>query len=173
MPRAKKQPAVEAVAPVPITGYVRPHTYREFKYVEYPDLPEDAEPLTVKVRANLSFDEIDAIPFGAGTPYADVFQAIAPHVVAWNVVRVALETGQPEAVPPPAEAGWEVFTVLDHLEANWVLDKVKFGHLAVQADVAAATEKMRQFLADAKERASRRSESTDARPNGSDSESAA
>lgn len=171
MPKKKPQPAIEAVTP--ITGYRRPHTYREFRFDEYPDLPAGAEPLTVKVRANLSFDEIDAIPFGAGTPYADVFQAIAPHVVTWNVIREVLETGQMEAVPPPAEAGWEVLQVLDHLEANWVLDKVKFGHLAVQADAAAATEKMRQLIADAKERASRRSEPTDARPNDSASESAA
>lgn len=165
MPKKTTKPA-----PVAITGYVRPLIYREFTYDEYPNLPEGAEPLTVKVPVNLSFDQLDAIPYSTGTAYADLWQVIAPYVVEWNVIRTALETGQPEPVPPPAEAGWEVFRVLDHIEANWVADKVKFGYLAQVEDAKAAADKMRQLIADAKGRASRQSERTGERPNANGAE---
>ena len=159
MPK-KKQPAVEALAPVTqITGYQRPHRYREFAYTEHPDLVEGQEPLRITVRSNLSFEELDAIPY-SGVTYDEVRTAIAPYVVGWNLIRPCLETGQMERVPPPAEVGPEIMQLLDHIETNWVLDKVKLGYLQVAKDAEDAAKKMRQFLADAKERASRGSEPT-------------
>ena len=152
----KKKPA----PPIDITRYQRPARFREFAYTEMPGLEEGQEPFTVTVRTNLSFAELDAIPYGKGTPYVEVFKAIAPYVTAWNVQRVVQETGALEAVPPPAEAGWEILQVLDHIEANWLMDKVKFGYLAVAEDAEAAMVAMRKALADAKEHASRRSEPT-------------
>jgi hypothetical protein len=164
----KKAPA----PPIDIARYRRPARYRDFDYSEMPGLEEGQEPLRITVQSNLSFGQLDAIPYGKGTPYVDVFHAIAPYITAWNVEREVLETGQMEAVPPPAEAGWEVLQVLDHTEAHWVMDKVKFGYLAVAEDAEAAADKMRQFLADAKERASRQSEPTGGPSRGDEAASA-
>lgn len=157
---------------VDLARYRRPARYREFTYSEMPGLEEGAEPFTVTVQSNLSFAELDAIPYGAGTPYIEVFKAISPYVTAWNVEREVLETGQREAVPPPAEAGWEILQVLDHIEANWLMDKVKFGYLAVAADAEAAQKALREALERAKKNASRPSEPTDGPSSGDDRESA-
>lgn len=157
---------------VDLARYRRPARYREFTYDEMPGLEDGAEPLRVTVQSNLSFAELDAIPYGAGTPYVDVFKAIAPYVTAWNVQRVVHETGQLEDVPPPAEVGWEILQVLDHLEANWLMDKVKFGYLAVAADAEAAQKALREALERAKKNASRPSGPTDGPSSADDRESA-
>lgn len=72
---------------------------------ELADQPEGTEPFTVTVQSNLSFEQINAIPVGRGVSFQDGFAAIAPYVTGWNLVGVNHETGEPEAVPPPAEAG--------------------------------------------------------------------
>jgi hypothetical protein len=169
LPKKKAEPTP---APVDIARYRRPARYRDFAYVEMPGLEDGQEPLRITVQSNLSFRQLDAIPYGKGTPYVDVFQAIAPYITAWNVEREVLETGEVEPVPPPSEAGWEVLQVLDHIEAHWVMDKVKFGYLAVAEDAEAAASKMQQFLADAKERASRQSEPTGGPSRGDEAASA-
>ncbi len=136
--KKKASPAVEAVTSdeakpavidnvVQIAGYRRPVHYarREFRP---PDLPEGAEPLWAKVRSNLTFERLDAIPFGQGVTFNDTFAVIAPYVVEWNVQGENLQTGEWEPVPPPAEAGPSVFEQLDHLEAFWIIMAIKQGH---------------------------------------------
>jgi hypothetical protein len=169
MPKKKSEPTPP---PIDIARYRRPARYRDFAYSEMPGLEEGQEPLRITVQSNLSFGQLDAIPYGKGTPYVDVFQAIAPYITAWNVEREVMETGELEPVPPPSEAGWEVLQVLDHIEAHWVMDKVKFGYLAVVEDAEAAAGKMRQLITDAKERASRQSEPTGGPSRGDDAATA-
>jgi hypothetical protein len=170
----KKKAAVEAVTPVvDVSRYQRPARYRWFEYSEMPGLEEGQEPLRVKLRSNLSFMELDQIPFSAGVSYTELFQAIAPYVVEWNVQRTVIETGEMEAVPPPAEAGWEVLQVLDHIEANWVAEQVKYGYLATAEDAKNAAEALRKALTDAKKNGSRGSGTTPVPSNAEDSGSEA
>lgn len=175
MPAKKGKQAVTVVEKpvIDVSRYARPLRYREFTYSDMPGLEEGQTPLTIKARSNLSFDEIDAIPFRTGVPYSDLFQSIAPHIVGWNVRRTVLETGIDEDVPPPAEAGWEVLQVLDHIEANWVAEQVKFGYLATAEDAQNAAAALRKALDSAKKNGSRQSGTTPAPLNDEASENEA
>lgn len=51
-----------------------------------------------------------------------IFRMMAPWVVGWNASEQNEETGEWEPLPPPAEAGWEVFErVSTHVAAFLVL----------------------------------------------------
>lgn len=129
--KATKKPKASAagneVAPVPIQGYRRAPRYEEVEY-RPDDLPEDQEGLKATIRTNLSFAEIDAIPYGLKVRFDEIWPVIAQYVTAWNVDGENLETGAWEPVPPPAEAGPEVFSALEQVEALWLTLAIKFGH---------------------------------------------
>lgn len=132
---SKKTAKANGAAPAPITGYIRSKAPR-YGWVEYrpDDLPEHAEPLRVKIRINLSIEELNAIPMEEGTLYEDQWAAIAPYVAEWNVLRENHQTGELEQVPPPAEAGPDAFKVLDYAEALWVAQRVRYYYAFRLAD---------------------------------------
>lgn len=124
----KKKPVNAASKPVQISGYRRKPRYGTFVF----DLNEDGEdftPLEVTIRVNLTFGELDDIPNTPTTTFREIFDVIAPYVIAWNVERENLEAGEMVPVPPPAEGGPDMFKVLDHLEIAWLILKVRTGHL--------------------------------------------
>lgn len=134
MPKKNAQPAIEAVTPI-VTGYrIRPK-YRDI-VCDWEDIEEGEEPLRATIRTNLSFDEIDALPALLGTKYTDLWAAMAPHVTTWNLTAVNELTGNLEAVPPPAEAGPDVFRAADALVTQWLFIKVKTAHLGDDATAA-------------------------------------
>ena len=55
-------------------------------------------------------------------PWEPIFRMMAPWVVRWNASEQNAETGEWQPLPPPAEAGWEVFErVNTHLAAFRVM----------------------------------------------------
>lgn len=129
MPRKKaaKVEPIETLPVVQIQGYRRAPRYEEIEY--RPDeLPEDQEGLKVTIRSNLTFAEVDEIPYGLKVKFADIWPVIAPYVIAWNVMGENVETGEWEPVPPPAEAGVSSFDALEDVEALWLILAIKFKH---------------------------------------------
>ncbi len=128
-------PAKRKAAPAapPVQGYRRAPRYRVVT-LELADQPEGAEPLTVTIQSNLSFEQLNAIPSGTGAIFKDIFAVIAPYITAWNLIQVNHETGEPEAVPPPAEAGPDVMLMLDPVEALWLTGEIRFGYLGSEED---------------------------------------
>ncbi len=120
----KKKTAPKSTAPV----FIRQPIYQEFR-MELANAPEGSEPLTAKVQVNIPFLQLDAIPRGNEATFQDIFEGIARYVGEWNLTAEDLETGKVEPVPPPAEAGWEVLQCLDHMQAIWLIDKVRYGYL--------------------------------------------
>ncbi len=132
--KAKKTKPVETApvetpkAPViPMSGYRRRPLYGEVVY-DIVEPMEGYEPLKATIQINLSYEQLEAIPFNREATNQEVWEAIAPYVTAWTVTRQNLETGEFEPVPPPAEAGWEVLKVLDPLETLWLHRAVRFGY---------------------------------------------
>lgn len=130
----KKKAAVQVVETAPPMA-----TYRRlprYEWVEYDpvkdggidpaDIPADHEPLRCRILTNLTFGEMEAIPYGLNVRWPDVLAAIAPFVVAWNQGRVNPETGEAEVLPPPAEAGPDALNALSDDEALWLLLAIKF-----------------------------------------------
>lgn len=90
---------------------------------------EGEEPLRVTVRTNLTFDELDALPNGEAVTYGEIFEAIAPYVTGWNLVRRDAASGEEAAVAPPAEAGPGALRALPPEAVRWVLELVRTGYL--------------------------------------------
>ena len=124
----KAKAAAPELAPViSMQGYRRVPRYEEIEY--RPDeLPADQEGLKVTIRTNLSFREIEQIPYSLGTKYAEIWPWIAPYVTKWNVMGENLETGEWEPVPPPAEGGVSSFDALEDVESLWLILAIKFKH---------------------------------------------
>ncbi|MGB3305496.1 MAG: hypothetical protein WBA63_04865 [Thermomicrobiales bacterium] len=130
MPKKKAEAPVPNLTPVPtpISAYQRKPRYKEYM-LDLTDDGEQLEPLRVKVRSNLTFGELNDIPGGPDATFEEIFVAIAPHVIEWNASAMNAETGELEVVPAPAVAGPDALLVLDHLEALWLVQKVKYGYL--------------------------------------------
>lgn len=147
MTSRRKQP--RPVAPSRPAGY-RPKKRTRELVCDWDDLaPEEGcEPLTVTVQSNLTFEQIDAIPSALRpNPNGDGIiisatdatrAAIAPFVLGWNAEAVNLATGETEPLPPPAEAGPDVFRALDWQVAAWLAIRLKTIH---QLPAAELTEK--------------------------------
>lgn len=86
---------------------------------------EDDEPLRVKV-LDLSMAETDAIPLTMKTPLREALEVVAPYVVEWNFRAVNTVNGETIDVPPPAEAGAEVFDLLTIEESGAILSWLKY-----------------------------------------------
>lgn len=109
-------------------GYRRPPRYETFEYKPDPDNPPE-HPLWVTVQVNLSFRELNAIPYGIGTPFSALMATTARYVADWNARAVNLDTGEWEIAPPPSVAGSDIYLVLSSDEMQWVFDKVRYGYL--------------------------------------------
>ena len=103
---------------------------------------EGCEPLTVTVRSNLTWDEVEALPAFATTadgvvsfPNAEELRkAIAPCVLAWNCEAVNPKTGAMEPVPAPADGGPDGFRAVDDLLLIWLGVTIKRMHRAPFGD---------------------------------------
>lgn len=104
MPR---KPATTAAAPAFDLSLFREAKHYVWREIER----EEQEPLRVKLQ-DLSIRQTNAIPWATGMALRTVFEHIAPYVVAWDFEAVNIETGETVAVPPPAEAGPDVFELL-------------------------------------------------------------
>ena len=94
----------EAKGPAMFTPYMR------FKTVSYLEegAPKDAEPFDIKMRSNLTMEEIDElVNFDKSADTADetLFDRVAPHIAEWPFHDP--RTGDP--IPPPCEGGGQVF----------------------------------------------------------------
>ncbi len=117
MPRkAVLEPYEVSETPAPTNGVV--HGYRPPVLTrramanpeQFPGMPfaEGSEMFWAEIRDDLTIDEADRIPTSTGT-LAEQWAVIAPMVLAWNAIAYNVATNTWEAVPPPAEAGPDVF----------------------------------------------------------------
>jgi hypothetical protein len=62
---------------------------------------------------DLTEEQSAGIPFGRQVPLRDAFAVIWPYVVEWNFRSVDMQSGQEKDVPPPAEYGPDMLTLID------------------------------------------------------------
>lgn len=95
--------------------------------------PQDgADPLTATVRADLTFAEIDELIALRNNPeatYAEIFDAIARSVLAWNALAFDNASGDYQPVPPPAEVGPDALRAVDKMVTLWLLWELSGVHL--------------------------------------------
>lgn len=84
---------------------------KQFAWMEYtnPDDDEDSAPFLARVRTDLSIRETNTLTFQPDTPVPDIWEAVAPFVVDWNLGD---EDGN--AISPPADAGGMQFDYLNN-----------------------------------------------------------
>ncbi len=117
-------PRKQTAEPKPLTGFaVGKHSGRTKTYVC--DLP-DFEGFEIKAK-RLTFAELRDLPDLEAT-HDEVWQHIHPYVVGWNA-QAETEAGDWEDVPPPAEAGPEVFMLIEPELSVWIYAQLKFGYL--------------------------------------------
>lgn len=110
-----------------MTGFVPKPMTRRVVCTDPKVQPADgSEPLWAEISDELTFEQENRIPFSQGTTYAELFAAIAPYVYAWNATALDLNTGARDAVPPPAEAGPQVFLTQTRRVARWLAECLKF-----------------------------------------------
>jgi hypothetical protein len=92
---------------------------------DFIEAEEGSDPLTATIQVNLSFEQVDyckeLMRNSATTTYTEVFELIAPFVVAWNAMAFDRASGELAPVPPPAEVGVDAFRAVDPLISNWLL----------------------------------------------------
>ncbi len=107
------------------TPYLR---YKTVAYIE-DGAPVDAEPFEITMRSNLTMEEVEEIVIKPDSKLtnAELWDLMAPHIVKWPFADP--KTGEP--IPPPAEAGGQVFKKAPPGLANLIysdLLKVNLGH---------------------------------------------
>lgn len=105
-----------------MSGY-RP--YRVKEVVKEHGIPEGSDPFRATVLTTLSFEEIDSIAIDGDRKWNDLFAAMAPMVVAWNLTARVSGTNEYEPIPPPAEAGPDVFRALEPKVTAWLAMKIR------------------------------------------------
>jgi len=105
----------------------KPKTRRVEPEGEYWTPDDGSESLWAEVTDNLTFAQCDAIPFGPNVQYRALWDAIAPHVLAWNVLGIDTETGDYAELPAPANAGPDVFQQAPKAVAAWLGRELKYG----------------------------------------------
>ena len=119
MPPRKQMPE-----PKPLTGFaIGPKANRTKKYVC--DL-EGFEGFEITTK-RLTFADINELP-SADTTYEEAWKVIYPMIVGWNA-QAMTEAGDWEDVPPPSEAGPEVFMLIEPEVNTWIWANLKYGHL--------------------------------------------
>jgi hypothetical protein len=90
-----------------------------------PMWPDDGqEPFWADVRANLTFDDIDAIPTSA--QFAELWDLFSPWVVAWNATAWDQLAKEWAPVPPPAEMGPDAFRTQPREVTLFILNCLKY-----------------------------------------------
>src|SRR5690606_32172954 len=97
-------------------GY-RPRRRTKTFVCDIPELePEEGfDPIWVEVVTSLDWGAREDIKRQPKQRYDERFPLIAPYVVGWNVTAPDAETGEWNPVPPPSEAGADVFHLIDPL----------------------------------------------------------
>lgn len=107
-PRKKAKAAADPVGPVfDISQYRDTARYYIWREIER----DDQEPLRIKVQ-DLTIRQANDLAFPATALLGDIYVAIAPYVVEWNLRAENLETGEIVDVPPPVTLGPEAFELL-------------------------------------------------------------
>jgi hypothetical protein len=96
------------------------------------------------MRRNLTFDQINAIPKGFNATHQQVWEEIAPYITGWNLTALNIESGEVEPVPPPAEAGPDVFRALDSELSAWLISWMRTIHVGGPGAVADQAESARK-----------------------------
>lgn len=127
---SKKKKAGAAPQPesTPIIGYRPRPRYRDVTLTTIPH-EDGGQPFSARIRAHLTFGQMEEIPYGPGVAYRVIEDAIAPYVVGWNVMAENVESGQLEPVPPPAEAGVDAFKFIGGAEVEWLALELKTASL--------------------------------------------
>lgn len=109
-------------SPAPLRRTISPDPDR------WPSLaPADgSEPLIVTLNNGLTFRQINEIPFGPAVTYGELWKAVAPYVLEWNVMGVK-EDGTTELLPAPAEEGPGVFEFVRKTVVAWIAWELRFG----------------------------------------------
>lgn len=105
-----------------VVGFVPKPRTREI-VCEWLEPDDGAEPLKATIIANLSFAEVDYIAELLGNPkvtYQELFEVVAPNVVAWNATAFDRASGKRELVEPPAEIGTDALRVVDSMITIWL-----------------------------------------------------
>lgn len=114
-------------------GYRPPPRYRAIGGKEgslWDGAGSDSAPLSAMVRSNLTGGELERLKWLRDRMHETgdatiVYEALAPLVARWNVEGSTFdpETGEVawERLPPPAEAGPDVFRRVDDLTVWWLL----------------------------------------------------
>lgn len=102
-----------------VSGFVPKPRYRRAE-CDWLEAEEGSEPLWAEVRSDLPLGAIDRIPRDGSCTYNEMWDAIAPHVRAWNAMGQDPETGEWKPVPPPAEIGRDAFALIDPMVSYWI-----------------------------------------------------
>jgi hypothetical protein len=129
----------EATTTPEVTGFRPKHRYRRVE-CEWIEKEEGAEALWAEVRSDLPLGMIDKLPNVGDCTFNELWDAVAPHVRAWNALGQDAESGGWKPIPPPAEAGRDAFGLVDPLIGHWLLFVLKTTYRQVITDPKASTE---------------------------------
>ena len=95
------------------------------RWVEWIDESDpDGLPFRARVRANLTYGEVNELVFGDDTKMAEVHAKLAPFVLEWNAGRIGAD-GEPEPVPAPADGDPTVFEEVPNAFFWWLFTEIK------------------------------------------------
>lgn len=106
MPK-KAKTVVDAASVFDISQYRDTARYYIWREIER----EGQDPLRIKVQ-DLTVRQANDLAFPTTALLGDIYAAIAPYVVEWNLRAENLETGEIVDVPPPATLGPDAFELL-------------------------------------------------------------
>lgn len=121
----RNKPAATSDTTAPVFDISR---FREAKNYVWREIERDEQsPLRVKLQ-DLSIRQTNEIPWGIKVPLKDSMEVCAQYVVEWDLEAEDITTGQMVPVPPPAEAGWEVFELVQNQVASDIINWLKIPH---------------------------------------------
>lgn len=135
---AKKTAVAATKATTPVFDISQ---FREQKrYVTREIDREGTKPLTVKLE-DLSIRQTNEIPWGMKVPLKESMEVCAQYVAEWDLEAENIATGDLMSVPPPSEAGWEVFELVENSVAVAIINWLKIPHyMKAQAEKPEAEE---------------------------------
>lgn len=126
MTAATKKARKQDAATPSLADLLDPSKFRPVPHYTWREVERgDEDPLRIRVQV-LSMRQADAIPWTTETPMADIYEAIAPHVVDWDLHAENIDTGELVAVPSPAQLGPEVFELLPNSVGTTIALWLKF-----------------------------------------------
>jgi hypothetical protein len=148
MPKTKELEPVEVIPNGTAEGYrPKPSTRR---VIADPSLYDNPQPLFKKALDHLTPDTVSFFEAEIGDSltiaqqkrmtlncsWPEVFAQIAPFVYSWNAHAQNADTGEWEQLPPPAEAGPDVFDELPmhHTNTGWIHPVAAFLWLCIAAN---------------------------------------